>query len=113
MSMNCSGRARPMAARCGNTLLELLVAIVILVLIGGIALSAGHAPSIAPSAADGPAVMLSAARRRAIGTRAPVTIVLDSAGTRSMATAWPDGTVSTDSTLHLSPFNGADRDAAR
>jgi Tfp pilus assembly protein FimT len=92
------------------TLAELLVVIVILGIIAGVGVHALHAP--AREEAEGRmARSLIAARAEAIKARRPVVVRIEDSSGTSVATALPDGSITTEPTLrariHLNSLTGA------
>ena len=90
----------------GNTLVELLVVLAILGVVAGVAgLSFRAEPT--PAAIDAAGAQVAAARREAIRTGRPVTVIVSREGHVSVATAHADGSVVADSALSIDRFTGA------
>ena len=98
-----------MASRAGTTLLELVVALAVLGILAGVAGIALRAPA-EPDAAAVRESRVAAARREALETRRPVTLLLESATGPVEGVAYPDGRVLlADSALDVDPLTGRRR----
>lgn len=92
--------------RCGVTLVELMVVILLLGLLSGVVgLTMGSTPRV-PSL-DPTTVAVLQARDSALRTGHPVTIAFSHEGSAHRATAYPDGRVVTDATLGIDPLSGS------
>ena len=98
--------------RDGVTLAELMVVIVMLGVMAGVTAVAFARRE--PSAAANPTLAaIAAARAESIGSGKAVLIRLESDGSLSLATAYPDGRVVTDAPVAIDPLTGRSGDAAR
>jgi len=95
----------PTRSRAGFTLVELMVVLAILGVMAGLAGLAARSLEETDPAAER-AARIAEARRRALETRRPVTLQLDSA--RRMV-AFPDGSVRADTALGLDELTGRPR----
>ena len=92
--------------RCGVTLIELMVVILLLGLLAGVVgLTMGSTPSVA--SLDPTTVAVLQARDSALETGHPVTIALSMAGHTHHATAYPDGRVITEATIDIDLLSGS------
>lgn len=91
-------------SRHGTTLIELLVTIIVMTVIAGMASLAIRSVGkpVTPTIAE----RLAQARRDAVARGAAVTIELVVKGAIASATAFPDGTVITDSALRWNRLSG-------
>lgn len=97
---------RPRRRAAGVTLVELLVVLVILAVLTGLAIPRFSAAGGAKAQSDSTERLVAMARREAIRSRVPVTLVLTVRDSARIITAHADGTVAADAQLHISPFDG-------
>lgn len=98
-----------MRCRCGVTLVELLVVLVILSLVTG--LTSMVLRRIDAPREDDLEHQLLSVRRDAIRTGTSVTRVLHEGATRHVVTALADGRLLADSSMHIDPSTGIARHA--
>lgn len=89
----------------GNTLVELLVVLAILGVVAGVT-GLAFRPVSETSPVDAVAAQVATARRDALRTGRPVTVMVSRGGDVVAATAHPDGRVVADTTLAIDPLTG-------
>jgi prepilin-type N-terminal cleavage/methylation domain-containing protein len=97
--------------RRGTTLIELMIALVILAIVA--ALVSGVGPLVRLPSPDPITAAASNARHSAISLRRSVSLVAPRGDTVIALTAWPDGIVIADTTARIDPFTGVRQDVHR
>ena len=92
----------------GTTLLELLVTLTLMTILSTIAALASRQTAV--PAIDSPELRIGNARRAALASGQPVSLLIEASGAPRMVTALPDGRLLADTGLHIDRLTGRRRD---